>query len=181
MTSSCCLSLRDAGFLPPLNVYSHQHPPQAKPVTPTPAPLPLPPPPPPPRRSPRNFSQTDGETSGYHSDNHLVDPASQRHPARHRPEPLQPAVADHLQQLSTSRSFHVPPQTSVSDHHYLQLLPQGSLPIPPHTSVPEHYHHGHEHGHAGMPRADYKFLERRKWIQDGTVPYELYGEVSDTL
>lgn len=108
------------------------------------APATAPPPLPPPRRSQRHISHTDGETSGYHSDNHLIDPA---------------AVNYHLRrQLPSSR---------------------GRVePLPPDTSVILDHQDGPD---VVSARADYKFLERKKWVQDGTVPYDLYPEVCAML
>lgn len=101
------------------------------------------PPPPPPRRSQRHVSHTDGETSGYHSDNHLIDPAAANYHLR--------------RQLPSSR---------------------GRVePLPPDTAsvvIVDNQQDGHN---VISARADYKFLERKKWVQDGTVPYDLYPEV----
>lgn len=113
------------------------------PICPTPAPATAPPRPPS-RRSPRLQQQhvivnhTDGETSGYHSDNHLIDPAH-----------------FHRQTHSPSSRSRVAPVTAP----------------PPDESKSD------EVSNNISARADYKFLERRKWVQDGTVPpYELYPE-----
>lgn len=129
-------------YLPPLNWSTHHQPSNhhndgqviQMPVTA--------PPPVPPRRSQRHVSHTDdtGETSGYHSDNHLIDPAAANyHLRRHQP-------------LPSSR---------------LELPDTGSVIID----------NQHDGPNIISARADYKFLERKKWVQDGTVPYDLYPEV----
>ena len=136
---------RNANYLPPLNWSTHE---QAQ-VPPATAP-----PPPPPRRSHRqHVSHTDGETSGYHSDNHLIDPA---------------AAAANYQHL----------------HHRRQLpSSRGRVePLPPETSsvIIDHQDGGGGGSSSNVisARADYKFLERKKWVQDGgAVPYDLYPEV----
>ena len=142
--------IRNDNYLPPLNWTTHQH--EQVQVPPTTAP----PPPPPPRRSKRHASHTmvtDGETSGYQSDNHHIDPSTTaNYHLRHR------------RQLSSSRG-------------------QSIEPIPPDTSSVIIHHReqinsDHLDGHDVVSaRADYKFLERKKWVQDGTVPYDLYPEV----
>jgi hypothetical protein len=55
------------------------------------------------------------------------------------------------------------------------------------SNVIIHHHHStnqeqinsnrHDEVNEISARADYKFLERKKWVQDGTVPYDLYPEV----
>ena len=141
---------RNANYLPPLNWSTHE---QAQ-VPPATAP-----PPPPPRRSHRqHVSHTDGETSGYHSDNHLIDPAA--------------AAAANYQHL----------------HHRRQLpSSRGRVePLPPETSsvIIDHQDGGGGGSSSNVisARADYKFLERKKWVQDGgAVPYDLYPEVFSLL
>lgn len=134
---SCVLIRNNTNYLPPLNWSTHQNEPQ---VLQMPATAP---PPPPPRRSQRHVSHTDGETSGYHSDNHLIDPAAANYHLR--------------RQLPSSR---------------------GRVePLPPDTAsvvIVDNQQDGHN---VISARADYKFLERKKWVQDGTVPYDLYPEV----
>lgn len=139
--------VRNDNYLPPLNWSTHQHEPVQAPATA--------PPPPPPRGSKRHISHpvTDGETSGYQSDNHFIDPSVDYH-LRHR------------HQQSTPRGHNansLPPDTSSVIMH----------------SPKEHLDSHHHDGSNGISaRADYKFLERKKWVQDGTLPHDLYPEVS---
>lgn len=119
-------------YLPPLN-WSTMQQQTSENLRPVPAPATAPPPPLP-RHSARGQQQhTDGETSGYHSDNHLIDPSH---------------IHRHIHSSTRNR-----PVTDLQ-----QLQPAD------------------ESGHKISARADYKFLERRKWVQDGTVPYDLYPE-----
>jgi hypothetical protein len=102
---------------------------------------------------------TDGETSGYQSDNHFIDPSAPNYHLRHR------------RQLSSSRGPSVEPMPETSNS----------------SNVIIHHHHStnqeqinsnrHDEVNEISARADYKFLERKKWVQDGTVPYDLYPEV----
>lgn len=97
------------------------------------------PPPPPPRRSHRHVSHTDGETSGYHSDNHLIDPAVGNYHLRRQ----QPSSRGRVEPADTGSVF-------LDNHDGPNVI---------------------------SARADYKFLERKKWVQEGQVPYDLYPEV----
>jgi hypothetical protein len=142
--------IRNDNYLPPLNWTTHQHEQVQAPAT-------APTPPPPPRRSKRHASHTvtDGETSGYQSDNHFIDPSAGNYHLRHS------------RQLPSSRGQSIEPisndTSSVIIHH----------------SIKEQMNSDHLDGHQSgiSARADYKFLERKKWVQDGTVPYDLYPEV----
>lgn len=139
--------IRDDNYLPPLNWSTHQHEPLQAPATAPPLP--------PPRGSKRHVSHpvTDGETSGYQSDNHFIDP---------------------------SVNYHLRPrhQQSSPREHNVTCLPPHSPSVIKH-SAKEHLDSDHHDGSNGISaRADHKFLERKKWVQDGTVPYDLYPEVS---
>ncbi|XP_045026120.1 uncharacterized protein LOC116917800 isoform X2 [Daphnia magna] len=136
---------KDDNYLPPLNWSTHQHEPLQAPATAPPLP--------PPRGSKRHVSHpvTDGETSGYQSDNHFIDP---------------------------SVNYHLRPrhQQSSPREHKVTCLPPHSPSVIKH-SAKEHLDSDHHDGSNGISaRADHKFLERKKWVQDGTVPYDLYPE-----
>ncbi|XP_057370430.1 transcription factor SPT20 homolog isoform X1 [Daphnia carinata] len=136
---------KDDNYLPPLNWSTHQHEPLQAPATAPPLP--------PPRGSKRHVSHpvTDGETSGYQSDNHFIDP-SVNYQHRHR------------HQQSTPRG----PNLSSLPPHSPSVIK---------LSTKEHVSSDHHDGSNGISaRADHKFLERKKWVQDGTVPYDLYPE-----
>ena len=141
--------IRNDNYLPPLNWTTHQHEQVQPPAT-------APPPPPPPRRSKRHASHTvtDGETSGYQSDNHFIDPSAANYHLRHR------------RQLSSSRGPSIEPTP-----------PDASSVIIHHSTKEQINSDHHDDASVISARADYKFLERKKWVQDGTVPYDLYPEV----
>ncbi|XP_046445896.1 coiled-coil domain-containing protein 66-like isoform X2 [Daphnia pulex] len=150
---------KNDNYLPPLNwtTGSHQHE-QVQQAPPATAP---PPPPPPPRRSKRHaisHTVTDGETSGYQSDNHFIDPSAPNYHLRHR------------RQLSSSRGPSVEPMPDTSN--------SSNVIIHHHHSTNQEQINSNRHDEANeiSARADYKFLERKKWVQDGTVPYDLYPE-----